>query len=53
MDAKKATMLVGVTLVLFFVVTQPAQASEAVATVLTWLKDGTATIVGFIRELAG
>lgn len=53
MDAKKALMLVGVALVLFYTITQPQQAADAVQSFLGWLQDGAATIVGFVRNLFG
>ena len=40
MNAKKAMILVGVALVLFYVITQPTQAAEAVQGILGWLEDG-------------
>jgi hypothetical protein len=51
MDAKKAMMLVGVALVLFYVITQPTQAAAAVQGLLGWLKDGAEAIITFMRNL--
>ncbi|WP_291417126.1 hypothetical protein [Actinophytocola sp.] len=51
MDAKKAIILVAVALVLFYVITQPTQAAEAVQGLLGWLKDGAEAIITFMRNL--
>ncbi|HEX2131142.1 MAG TPA: hypothetical protein VHH15_06240 [Actinophytocola sp.] len=51
MNAKKALMLVGVALVLFYVITQPGQAAEAVQGILGWLQDGAEAIITFMRNL--
>jgi hypothetical protein len=50
-NAKKVMMLVGVALVLFYVITQPAQAAEAVQGILGWLRDGAEAIITFMRNL--
>jgi hypothetical protein len=50
-DAKKAMMLVAVALVLFYVITQPTQAANAVQGILGWLKDGAEAIITFMRNL--
>jgi len=50
-DAKKAIILVAVALVLFYVITQPTQAAEAVQGILGWLKDGAEAIITFMRNL--
>lgn len=50
-DAKKAMILVGVALVLFYVITQPSQAAEAVQGILGWLRDGAEAIITFMRNL--
>jgi hypothetical protein len=50
-NAKKAMILVGVALVLFYVITQPAQAAEAVQGILGWLEDGAEAIITFMRNL--
>jgi len=50
-DAKKAMMLVGVALVLFYVITQPTQAAAAVQSLLGWLRDGAEAIITFMRNL--
>lgn len=51
MNAKKAMILVGVALVLFYVITQPSQAAEAVQGILGWLRDGAEAIITFVRNL--
>lgn len=51
MDAKKAMILVSVALVLFYVITQPTQAANAVQGLLGWLKDGAEAIITFMRNL--
>ncbi|WP_154814899.1 hypothetical protein [Actinophytocola xinjiangensis] len=51
MNAKKVLMLVGVALVLFYVITQPSQAAEAVQGILGWLEDGAEAIITFVRNL--
>ncbi len=51
MDAKKAMILVVVALVLFYVITQPTAAAEAVQGLLGWLKDGAEAIITFMRNL--
>jgi len=50
-NAKKALILVGVALVLFYVITQPGQAAEAVQNILGWLQDGAEAIITFMRNL--
>ncbi len=50
-DAKKAMILVGVALVLFYVITQPTAAAEAVQGLLGWLQDGAEAIITFMRSL--
>ena len=50
-DAKKAMILAGVALVLFYVITQPTQAANAVQGLLGWLKDGAEAIITFMRNL--
>lgn len=44
-------MLVGVALVLFYVITQPAQAAEAVQGILGWLRDGAEAIITFVKNV--
>ena len=51
MNAKKVLLLVGVALVLFYVITQPTQAADAVQGILGWLEDGAEAIITFMRNL--
>ena len=51
MNAKKAMMLVGVALILFYVITQPTQAAEAVQGILGWLRDGAEAIIVFVKNV--
>lgn len=51
MDAKKAMIVVGVALVLFYVITQPTQAAAAVQDLLGWLEDGAEAIITFMTNL--
>jgi hypothetical protein len=50
-NAKKAAILVVVALVLFYVITQPAGAADAVQGILGWLQDGAEAIITFMRNL--
>ena len=51
MDAKKAMILAGVALVLFYVITQPTAAAEAVQSLLGWLKGGAEAIITFMKNV--
>ena len=51
MKAKKVVMLIGVALVLFYVITQPGPAAEAVQDILSWLRDGAEAIIIFIQNV--
>jgi hypothetical protein len=51
MKAKKVLMLVGVALVLFYVITQPGPAAEAVQDILGWLRDGAEAIITFVQNI--
>lgn len=51
MNAKKAMMLVAVALILFYVITQPGQAAEAVQGILGWLRDGAEAIITFVKNI--
>jgi len=51
MNAKKAMMLAGVALILFYVITQPTQAAEGVQSILGWLRDGAEAIITFMKNL--
>ncbi|SDC27539.1 hypothetical protein [Actinokineospora iranica] len=51
MNAKKVAILVAVALVLFYVITQPTQAAEAVQGLLGALRDGAEAIITFLKNL--
>jgi hypothetical protein len=51
MNAKKAMMLVAVALILFYVITQPSQAAEAVQGILGWLREGAEAIITFVKNV--
>lgn len=51
MKAKKVLMLVGVALVLFYVISQPAAAADAVQSILGWLQDGAEAIITFVQNI--
>jgi hypothetical protein len=51
MKAKKVLMLVGVALVLFYVITQPGPAAEAVQDILSALRDGAEAIIIFVQNI--
>lgn len=51
MKAKKALVLSGAALVVFYVVTQPVAAAAALNGILGWLKDGGEAIITFVRSL--
>jgi hypothetical protein len=51
MKAKKVLMLVGVALVLFYVITQPGPAAQAVQDILSWLREGAEAIIVFVQNV--
>lgn len=51
MDAKKLAVLAALALVLFFVITNPGQAADAVHTILGWAADGANQIFSFLEHL--
>ncbi|MBM7775680.1 hypothetical protein JOD54_005884 [Actinokineospora baliensis] len=51
MNAKKVVMLVVVALVLFYVISQPTQAAQAVQGLFSWLRDGAEAIITFLKNL--
>lgn len=51
MDAKKLAVLAAVGLVLFFVISSPGQAADAVHTILGWAADGANQILSFLQAL--
>ncbi|CRK58353.1 hypothetical protein [Alloactinosynnema sp. L-07] len=51
MDAKKAAILVVVAISLFYVITQPTAAADAVQGIFGWLRDGAEAIITFLKNL--
>ncbi|GAA2983875.1 hypothetical protein [Actinokineospora diospyrosa] len=51
MNAKKVVLLVAVALVLFYVISQPTQAAQAVQGLFSWLRDGAEAIITFLKNL--
>jgi hypothetical protein len=51
MKAKKVLMLVAVALILFYVITQPGPAAEAVQGILGWLREGAEAIITFVQNV--
>lgn len=51
MDVKKILILAGVAIVLFYVITQPNSAANAVQGIFGWLRDGAEAIITFLRSL--
>ncbi|WP_169735406.1 hypothetical protein [Actinokineospora inagensis] len=51
MNVRKVVILVAVALVLFYVVSQPTQAAQAVQGLLGWLRDGAEAIITFLKNL--
>jgi hypothetical protein len=51
MDAKKAVILVVAAIALFYVITQPTAAADAVQGVFSWLRDGAEAIITFLKNL--
>lgn len=51
MNAKKAAILAGVALLVFFLVTQPVQSAGLVTSILDTLKDGADALITFVRSV--
>ncbi len=51
MDIKKIVILAGAGIILFYVITQPSQAGQAVQEILGWLRDGAEAIITFLRSV--
>ncbi|PPK61601.1 hypothetical protein V5P93_005305 [Actinokineospora auranticolor] len=51
MNAKKVVTLVAVALVLFYVISQPNQAAQAVQDLLSWLREGAEAIITFLKNI--
>jgi hypothetical protein len=50
-NAKKALIIGGVVVVLFFLISSPHESAGAVHTVLGWLREGAEAIMTFVRAL--
>jgi len=50
-DVKKIVTLAVAAVVLFYVITQPSQAGQAVQGILVWLKDGAEAIITFMKSI--
>jgi hypothetical protein len=50
-DVKKVATLVVAAIVLFYVITQPTQAGQAVQDILGWLRDGAEAIITFMKSI--
>jgi hypothetical protein len=50
-DVKKLATLVVAGIVLFYVITQPNQAGNAVQDILGWLRDGAEAIITFMKSI--
>lgn len=50
-NVKKAIIIGGVAVVLFFLITAPHESANAVHTVLGWLQDGAEALVTFVKAL--
>jgi hypothetical protein len=50
-DVKKTLVIVGAAIVLFYVITQPTQAGQAVQEILGWLRDGAEAIITFMKSV--
>ena len=51
MDVKKVATIVVAAIVLFYVITQPTAAGQAVQDILGWLRDGAEAIITFMRSI--
>lgn len=51
MDVKKLATIVVAAIVLFYVITQPTQAGQAVQDILGWLRDGAEAIITFMKSV--
>jgi hypothetical protein len=50
-DVKKIAILATAAIVLFYVITQPTQAGQAVQDILGWLRDGAEAIITFLKSV--
>lgn len=53
MNAKKIAGLVGIALVLFFVIAQPASAANLVGTIVDWLRTSAEAVITFVSNVFG
>lgn len=51
MDVKKLAILAVAAIILFYVITQPTQAGQAVQDILGWLRDGAEAIITFLKSV--
>jgi hypothetical protein len=51
MDVKKILTIVVAAVVLFYVITEPAAAGQAVQDILGWLRDGAEAIITFMTNV--
>jgi hypothetical protein len=51
MNGKKIAILAVAAIVLFYVITQPTAAGQAVQDILGWLRDGAEAIITFLRSV--
>jgi hypothetical protein len=49
--AKQVVTLAGVAFVLFYVITRPGEAADAVHDILSWLRDGAEAVILFLRNV--
>jgi len=50
-DVKKLVTILVAAVVLFYVITQPNQAGQAVQSILGWLRDGAEAIITFMKSV--
>ena len=50
-NAKKIAGLVGIALVLFFVIAQPASAANLVGTIVDWLRSSAEAVITFVSNV--
>jgi len=51
MDVKKLLTIVIAAIVLFYVITEPTSAGNAVQVILGWLRDGAEAIITFMKTV--
>jgi hypothetical protein len=50
-NLKKLLILAGAGIILFYVITQPGQAGQAVQDILSWMRDGAEAVITFLRNV--